>query len=151
MQKEKFLSKPFQAMENLNIPSSIKNFKEHELLSNSSLERRKRIMTRLISIVSKPIKIVVVVVVFVVVLFFKKISSKKCLVQKNLGQKILDSNNIWTQYCMQYCIQLQVQYWVQYLVHYRAQYWTQYWGSIFGKVLCSIFGFNIGINIGAQY
>ena len=48
--------------------------------------------TRLISIVSKPIKIVVVVVVFVVVIFVQKRLSKKCLVKKNPGQKILDKN-----------------------------------------------------------
>ena len=41
--------------------------------------------TRLISIVSKPIKIVVVVVVFVVVIFVQKMVG-----QKNLGQKIFD-------------------------------------------------------------
>ena len=45
----------------------------------------KTITTRLISIVSKPIKIVVVIVVIVFVNFVQN-----WLVQKNLGQKILD-------------------------------------------------------------
>ena len=51
-----------------------------------SQEEQEQHQTRLISIVSKPIKIVFVVVVFVVI-FVKDISSKKCLVKKNLGQK----------------------------------------------------------------
>ena len=39
---------------------------------------------------SKPIKIVFVVIVFVVVI----VRSKKCLVKKNLGQKMFDKK-IW--------------------------------------------------------
>ena len=46
--------------------------------------------TRLISIVSKPIKIVVVVVVFVVVIFVQK---RKF--QKMFGQKKSTSKNVW--------------------------------------------------------
>ena len=44
--------------------------------------REKLGFTRLISIVSKPIEVVVVVVVIVVVVFVKKIMSKKFFIQK---------------------------------------------------------------------
>ena len=57
-------------------------------------------LTRLISIVSKPIKVVVVVVVIVIVIFVKNSSVKEMLVQKQkklvkkLGtKKILSPNN----------------------------------------------------------
>ena len=45
--------------------------------------------TRLISIVSNPIKVVVVLVVIVVV-FVQKVRSKTFFVKKNLGQNIFD-------------------------------------------------------------
>ena len=50
------------------------------------------LQTRLISIVSNPIKVVVVeVVIFVAVFVQKKFRSKEILVQKNLG-----SNTFWS-------------------------------------------------------
>ena len=64
-------------------------------------------LTRLISIVSKPIKIVVVVVVNVVVL--------------NIVF------NIGVQYWVHNRAQYSVQYWVQYLVEYWVAYWVEYW------------------------
>ena len=43
--------------------------------------------TRFISIVSKPIKVVVAVAIVVVVFVQKKLGPKNCLTKKNLGQK----------------------------------------------------------------
>ena len=58
------------------------------------VHRGKRLKTRLISIVSKPILIVVVVVVIDVVFVKKMLGSNKCWfkithIQKTLGKKIL--------------------------------------------------------------
>ena len=66
---------------------------KHQLYFHNNLQNN---ITRLISIMSKPISIVVVVVVVV----------QKSLVQKNLGQKNFDPQNFlnqnWIQYCVQY-------------------------------------------------
>ena len=56
--------------------------------------------TRLISMMSKPISIVVVVVVDVQKSWFQK-----CLVQKNLGQKNFDPKKFWNQNWFPNCVQ----------------------------------------------
>ena len=81
-----------------------------------------KVWTRLISIVSKPIKIVVVVNVVVV------------FVQKHLVQKMFGWVQYWAQFCVKYCVQYLVQYWAQNWVQYCVQYW----------------GLNIWFNIGAE-
>ena len=83
--------------------------------------------TRLISIVSKPIKIVVVAVVFVfVVLFVQNVSSKKCLVKKNLGQKMFDKKNLDP------------------ILHsILGSILGSIFGSLSGPILASILGYNI--------
>ena len=70
--------------------------------------RPKKSLNRLISIVSKPIKIVVVVIVIVVVVFVQNIRSKRCLVPKNLGQKLFDKRKFLIQKIMD-----SKQFWVQ--------------------------------------
>ena len=58
--------------------------------------------TRLISIVSKPIKIVVVVIVIVVVsLVQKRKAQKRFVPRKFSNQNNFESKRIWAQYCVE--------------------------------------------------